>query len=211
MTAGEINKFEIFVTPLYDGFICDNGFTPDLNERKSIISQLLNGLQQLEDAIKCHNDLKPSNILYQKTNNSYSIRIADFGQCGGKGGTPGWTAPIFDKDRQPGKEDMYSVGWLILRLLCENEKLFFCLRDNFVTDTSKQWMTKFRNLAEIQFVMQMIDIDNQPTVETIINDWNQIKFKVELITSSKLISLGVHPWYLQIQYVHSRYLRIILT
>ena len=115
MTAGEIKKFEVFVTPLFDGFIGDNGFTPDLKERKSIISQLLNGLQQLKDAKKCHNDLKPSNVLYRKTNNSYSIRIADFGQCGGKGGTPGWTAPIFYRERQPGKEDMFSVGWLCLR------------------------------------------------------------------------------------------------
>ena len=89
--------------------------------------------------------------------------------------------------------------------------VFFCLRDNFVTDTSKPWMTKFRNLAEIQFIMKMINIDNQPTVETIINEWNQMKPKIKLITNSKLISLGVHPWYLQIQYVHSRYLRIILT
>ena len=136
--------------------------------------------------------------------NSYSIRIADFGQCGGKGGTPGWTAPIFHRERQPGKEDMYSVGWLILRLLCENEDLFFGLRDNYVTDTSKPWIAKFRNLAEIQFVMKMINIDNQPSVQTIINSWNQIMPKIKLITNSKLISLGVHPWYLQIQYDHSR-------
>ena len=158
--------------------------------------------RQKIDAKKCHNDIKPSNVLYKKTNNSYSIRIADFGQCGGKGGTPGWTAPIFHQDRQPGKEDMYSVGWLILRLLCGDEDLFFCLRDNFVANTSK--MAKFRNLPEIQFIMKLIDIENQSSVETILNDWNQIKFKVKLITSSKLISLGVYPWYLQIQYVHSR-------
>ena len=165
MTAGEVKKFEVFVTPLFDGFIGDTGFTPDLEERKNIITQLLNGVQQLKDAKKCHNDLKPNNVLYRKANNyfdrlavffglknSYSIRIADFGQCGGKGGTPGWTAPIFHKDRQSGKEDMYSVGWLILRLLCDDENLFFRLRDNFVPDTTKPWMAKFRSLPEIDRV-----------------------------------------------------------
>ena len=85
MSAGEVKKFEVFVTPLFDGFIGDTGFTPNLNQRKNVISQLLNGLKQLKDAKKCHNDLKPSNVLYRKTKNSYSIRIADFGRCGGKG------------------------------------------------------------------------------------------------------------------------------
>ena len=78
MTAGEVKKFEVFVTPIFDGFIGDTGFTPDLTERKSIVSQLLNGLQQLKEAKKCHNDLKPSNVLYRKANNSYLNQIAVF-------------------------------------------------------------------------------------------------------------------------------------
>ena len=52
MSAGEIKKYEVFVTPLFDGFIGDVGFAPDLQERKRIISQLLNGLQQLKKAKK---------------------------------------------------------------------------------------------------------------------------------------------------------------
>ena len=217
MTANEVKKFEVFVTPLFNGFIGDAQFDPDLDERKSIINQILNGLRKLKDAKKCHNDLKPSNVLYRKTSNSYfnrvavlfglknsySIRIADFGQCGGKGGTPGWTAPIFHQDRQPGKEDMFSVGWLVLRLLCDNENLFFCLRDNYVENTTKPWMAKFRNLPEIEFIMKMINIENQPTVETIINEWNQISSKVTLIKRSKLVDLGVPKKYLKIQYIHS--------
>ena len=53
MTASQVVKYEVFVTPLCDGFIGDAGFTPDLDERKNIITQLLNGLQQLKDANKC--------------------------------------------------------------------------------------------------------------------------------------------------------------
>ena len=204
MIAGEVKKYEVFVTPLFDGFIGDAGFSPDLRERKSIISQLLKGLQQLKNAKKCHNDIKPSNVLYRKTKKSYSILIADFGQCGGRGGTPGWTAPIFDRDRQPGKEDMFSVGWLVLRVLCDDANLFYCLRDNFVGDTTKPWMTKFRSLLEIQFVMKMINLDSQSTVEAVVNEWNQIKSNVKLIHKPKLLALGVHPYYLKLQYVHSK-------
>ena len=123
-------------------------------------------------------------------------------KCGGKGGTPGWTAPIFNKERKPGKEDMYSVGWLILKLLCDDKDLFLCLRDNFVADTSKPWMAKFRNLPEIQILLKMINIENQPTVETIIDEWNKIKSGVSLIQRSNLLSLGVPQEYLQLQYYH---------
>ena len=204
MTAGEVKKFEVFVTELFDGFIGDAGFYPNLKERKNIISQLLNGLKQLKDAKKCHNDIKPSNVLYRKTNAMYSICIADFGQCGGKGGTPGWTAPVFHQERQPGKEDMLSVGWLILRVLCDDEKLFFCLRDNFVEDTTRPWMAKFRSLPETRFVMKMLNLENQSTVELIINEWNQIKLKVTLIDRQKLIGIGVKKSDLRPQYVHSK-------
>ena len=204
MTAGEVKKFEVFVTQFCDGFIGDTNFNPDLDERKNIITQLLNGLEQLKNANKCHNDLKPSNVLYRKTNNVYSIKIADFGQCGGKGGTPGWTAPVFDRKRQPGREDMFSVGWLVLRVLCHNENLFFCLRDNFVADTTTRWMNKFRNEPEIQLVMKMLNLENQPTVEAIISEWNQIKSRVTLIDRPKLIGLGVKKMHLRLQYVHSK-------
>ena len=204
MIAGEVKKYEVFVTPLFDGFIGDAGFSPDLRERKSIISQLLKGLQQLKNAKKCHNDIKPSNVLYRKTKKSYSILIADFGQCGGRGGTPGWTAPIFDRDRQPGKEDMFSVGWLVLRVLCDDANLFYCLRDNFVDTTSSQpWMNKFRNLPEIQFIMKMINLEHQPTVEAVIREWNQIKSKVTMIERSKLIGIGVPKRELRLQYIHN--------
>ena len=114
------------------------------------------------------------------------------------------TGPVFHKERQPGKEDMLSVGWLILRILAVDESFFHCLRDNFVTDTTKPWMIKFRSLPEIEFVLQMINLENQPTVETIINEWSQISSKVTLIHRSKLVGLGVPRNYLQPQYIHSK-------
>ena len=121
MVPGEIRKFEVFTTLLYDGFICDNLFMPDVNQLRDVIDQLFSGLEQLIRADKCHNDLKPTNILYKYSNGKYSIKIGDFAQCGTQGGTPGWTAPVFLKNRNPGKEDMYSVGLIILRLLCRHQ------------------------------------------------------------------------------------------
>ena len=118
MRPTEIQKFEVFTTLLYDGYVCDNLFLPDIDQLRCIIDQLLTGLKQLMHAGKCHNDLKPTNVLYKYQNNKYIIKIGDFGQCGTQGGTPGWTAPVFIKDRQPGKEDIYSLGLVILRLLC---------------------------------------------------------------------------------------------
>ena len=117
---------------------------------------------------------------------------------------PGWTAPVFDQQRQPGKEDMFSVGWLILRVLSVNQNIFYCLRDNFVADTTKPWMASFRSLPEIEFVLKMINLENQPTVEAIINEWSQIKSSVILINRSKLVAIGVPRNYLQTQYIHSK-------
>ena len=186
MNAGEVKKFEIFVTPLFDGFIGDAGFTPDLKERKTIISQLLDGLQQLKNAKKCHNDLKPSNVLYRKMNNSYSIRIADFGQFGGKGGTPGWTAPIFYRERQPGKEDMFLVGWICLRLLCASKDLFLSLRDNYVEYVNEPWMFSFRTMIEIEFVQMMVDLNSPTSVEQIKHHRNRIRSSVHIIDINRL-------------------------
>ena len=64
MKADEVKKFEVFVTQFCDGFIGDKKFTPDLDERKIVIRQVLNGLLQLKNAKKCHNDIKPRNVLY---------------------------------------------------------------------------------------------------------------------------------------------------
>ena len=174
-------------------------FAPGLTERKNMISQLLTGLQQLTNAKKCHNDIKLRNVLYRKRNNSYSICNSDFGQCGGKGGTPGWTAPVFHRERQPGKEDMFSVGWLCLRLLCDSEELFRSLRENYVEDVDAGWMTLFRDMTEIKFINKLIDLGSQPTVQQVKNDWNQIKSSVQMIDELLLVAIGVPRRRLRLQ------------
>ena len=207
MQSGDIKKFEVFVSPLYDANINDilnDPFNyPDLGQIKYIIDQLFDGLKLLKDANVCHNDIKPRNILYRLVGNGYQIRIADFGQCNKKGGTPGWTAPIFARKRQPGKEDMFSIGLIILRLLCDDEDIFYAIRDNWV-NLSQLAKLNFNNMPEIKLVRKMINFDNQPTIQQAKEEWNLIKPQVQIITDSRLVALGVPASSLQLQYTHSR-------
>ena len=203
LIPGEIKKFEVFIYPLFDGYIGDSLFTPDTVQLREIIDQLLTGLEQLIDAGKCHNDLKPTNMLYRYQSNKYTIKISDFAQCGTQGGTPGWTAPVFLESRQPGKEDMYSLGLVILRLLCADQVIFHCLRDNFVQDTKQQWMVDFKSMAEIKFIMKMMNLDKQPTLQEIKDEWIQIKPDFKIITAQRLLQLSIPRQYLQLQYNHT--------
>ena len=210
MQPGEIRKFEVFVSVLCDGNIDDalsDPFKyPDLDQIKEIIDQLLGGLKQLKRARVCHNDIKPGNILYCLVGNKYDIRIADFGQCNKKGGTPGWTAPIFTRKRTPGKEDMFSMGLIILRVLSNDQDLFYALRDNWVNWDNLQSAAKrnFNNMPEIKLVIKMMDLDNQPSIQDAENEWKMIKSNVQTITLSRLNALGVSDRSLKLQYNHSR-------
>ena len=199
MSAGEYRNYEVFVTKLCHGYICDAKFNPTLDQTKSVIDQVIDGLEQLSTAGKTHNDLKPTNLLYLKTKTGYDIKVSDFGQAGKRGGTPGWTAPEFFNERQPGKEDIYSVGWVCLRLLCESKELFLSLRDNYVEDTNASWMTRFRNMPEIDFVYKLVALDSPPTVQQVQDQWKRIRSSVQMIDMSRLRDIGVPKSSLQLQ------------
>ena len=207
MLPGEIRKFEVFVSVLCDGNIDDalsDPFKyPDLDQIKEIIDQLLGGLKQLKRARVCHNDIKPGNILYCLVGNKYDIRIADFGQCNRKGGTPGWTAPIFARKRKPGKEDMFSMGLIILRLLCEDKYIFYALRDDWV-NLSQSARQNLNNMPEMKLVLKMMNLNNQPTITDTEIEWKKIKSSVQTITVSRLNTLGVPTSSMQLEYYQSR-------
>ena len=209
MQPDQIKKFEVFVTPLYDGNLNDalgDPFNlPDLDQIRDIVDQLFDGLKQLKQADVCHNDIKPANILYRLVGNKFEIRVADFGQCNKRGGTPGWTAPIFARDRQPGKEDMFSMGMIILRVLCENQNLFYALRDNWVSSYLPPSVKRsFNNLPEIKLAKKMMNLDNKLTIEDAKYEWELIKPNIQIIEQSRLVALGVPADSLQLQYTHSR-------
>ena len=210
MTAGETVNFEVFITDLCDGSICDQNFNPTLEETKNVIDQLIDGLEQLFNAGKTHNDLKPTNVLYLKTTDRYDIKVSDFGQAGKRGGTPGWTAPVFLRERQPGREDIYSIGWIILRLLCVSKELFLSLRDNYVEDVNESWCSRFRSMIEIEFIYKLVDFNSPPTIQQVKDNWNQIRSSVRRIDISRLQDIGVPRNSLRLQLERPRYLCLTL-
>ena len=172
LTADEIYRnYEVFVTHLCHGYICDSKFNPTINQTKDVIDQVIAGVEQLLAARKVHNDLKPTNLLYLKTANGYDVKISDFGQAGKMGGTPGWTAPVFLEERKPGREILYSAGLVILRLLCESKELFQSIRGNYI-GIKHLWLSRFRGLIKINFVMKLLDLDAPLTVQQVKTDWS---------------------------------------
>ena len=194
--AGENRNYEVFVTKLCHGYICDANFNPTLAQTKNVIDQVIDGLEQLSKAGKTHNDIKPKNLLYLNTATGYDIKLSDFGQAGKMGGTPGWTAPVFLQERQPGREDIYSAGLVILRLLCESKELFQSLRDNYV-GVAPAWLSRFRGMTEINFVMKLVDLEAPLPVQQIKNEWSLIKPSVRMISRQRLLRLGVPPVFLK--------------
>ena len=95
------------------------------------------------------------------------------------------------------------MGLIILRLLCDKKDLFYALRDNWV-EFSEETKRNFNNIPEINLVRKMMNFDNQPTIQEAENDWKLIKSSVQMITESRLNSLGVPASSLQLQYNHSR-------
>ena len=199
LTTGEYRNYEVFVTPLCHGYVCDANFCPTMNQTKDVIDQVIAGVKQLFAAGKTHNDLKPTNLLYLKTNTGYDIKVSDFGQAGKSGGTPGWTAPVFHRSRESVKEDIYSVGWICLRLLCESKELFLSLRNSYVEDVTKQWMTDFGHMNEINFVSKMVGLKTPLTIHQVKYHWNQIRSSVRMIDISRLQKFGVPSRYLRVQ------------
>ena len=170
----------------------------DLYEAKSICDQVLDGLQQLEKSIKCHNDLKPENVLYNidLDTEEYEIKFCDFGTEGRTGGTPGWTWPKFMSPRQPGKSDVYSARLLILYLMCESEEVFYSIRNNYV-ENGQLWLPVFRKIPLIKLVIKMINLEL--SVQESRDQWEQISDSVQKISKEYLMSIGVPASCLKLQ------------
>ena len=162
-----------------------------MDQTIDVIDQVIAAAGQLSAAKKIHNDIKPTNLLYLKSETGYEIKLSDFGQAGKMGGTPGWTAPVFHRRRQSGKEDFFSVGWVCLRLLCKSKELFLSLRDNYVEDTNAPWMTAFHGLLEIEFVYKLVNLNLTPTIEQVNDHWKRIRSSVQMIDISRLLAIGV--------------------
>ena len=141
----------------------------------NMIRQLLNIVELLEAVNICHNDVKPSNLLYVKTvtngKTSIELKLSDFGMSDRSGGTAGWSPHNFTDERKPG-DDIYSFGLIILYVICEKNDLFYIIRDSFLADHSidgspEPLINAFRNLPEIKIILQMIDVKTTPKIQNI--------------------------------------------
>ena len=183
-----MKKYDVFVFELCEGNIskknekdssqgkCSTKKEFTVTQAVDICKQLLEGLKQLEESGKCHNDLKPGNVLFKTTNEKYDngdakivIKISDFGTAGRSGGTPGWTWPRFISKREPGRSDMYSTGLLVLYVMCESRQLFYRLRDNYIY-SSELWLERFRKDPLIELIVDMMSL--KPSVQQCIQRWD---------------------------------------
>ena len=119
---------------LYDKLKSKHKFTID--ETKTIMSCLVEGLAHMHSKFIMHRDLKPENILF-KNKDSFEVVIADLGLASRSDipeylfvrcGTPGFVAPevINIKDLKTTYDpicDMYSVG-LIFHILLMGKSPF---------------------------------------------------------------------------------------
>ena len=188
LKPNEIKKYDVYVVEQMEGNIREMEVIDDSNVGSMII-QLLDGLSQLEKASKSHNDINPKNVLY-KLNEEFEVKlkISDFGRCDRSGGTPGWTAPIFQSQRIAGKSDMYSIALVILYILCDSAKMFYWLRDNYIESGNTVWLKKFQNWPEITLVMKMMNLSNQPTVKECKEKWTEVleSEQFEMITKERM-------------------------
>ena len=156
---------------LCDGSLKDHEELAREFGRDNIIKQLLDMAELLQaDFDGCHNDVKPSNILYVKTvtngKTSLELKLSDFGMSDRWGGTPGWSPHNFTDERKPG-DDIYSFGLIILYVLCEKNDLFYIIRDSFLDGFFKPQINNFRNLPEIKIILRMIDVETTPDIKNI--------------------------------------------
>ena len=208
--AGETTKFDVFVTEKCEGNsttykkVDTNTYSKSFT---SVISQLIEGLDSLRQANIVHNDLKPGNILYKTTyvdedELAVQIKISDFGSVGKLVGTPGWTAPTFMSDKSRCFEsDMYSMGLVILYVLCESDDLFYAIRDNFIVGDklSTKWLANFRRFPEIQLILKMMNVDRPLTILACQREWNSISDYARIISKERLDKIGVPEEYQVIQ------------
>ena len=208
MSKDETRQFEVFVTKLCDGNLKKCMKEPlENHHRLSIINQLLDTVITLKRRNKQHNDVKPGNVLYEKKrlDSAFEIKtkLADFGICNRSGGTPGWSPPNFTIRQKSG--DVYSVGLVILFVLCEDASLFYAIRDNFIQPDKpnyrieEQVLIAFRKLPEIKLIRQMIHPVKTVSLNECKKQWQSLLKTLEIITRQRLIDLGIPAGYLKLQ------------
>mgnify|MGYP001777927094 FL=1 len=144
-----------------DEFVATN---PTLDERKSVLNDILDGMDYLHHRGIIHNDLKPDNII---VNGNKAARIIDFGFSasadsaykGYIGGSDGYTAPeILNGTGSAGTtSDIFTLGRLI-NLIFGGRKYVHIARRCSQTDPSE----RPRNIQALRALIKRRD--RQPVI-----------------------------------------------
>ena len=194
---------------------------------KWIIYQIAFGLYTLHYNNMIHNDIKPSNILFDGGGGIY---ICDFDSMCYKGEksssfTRLYTAPEFlldDNIIRDEKSDMWSLGVIILELLCKKPNYFKI--DDVQKSEKKEGNYKEENNKQLKYLISNFEINEKISNEElnkIINDNNsskeyEFKFKNDFINNenieamnliSNLLVLNKNKRYSAEQVLNSKYLQ----
>ncbi len=110
----------------YIGFVLEYADMGNINEnvnyfynnKRNVLSEILSGLQHLHNNNIIHGDLKPSNILLLKSNNSVKVKLSDYETLHlkyQKQLTPEYAPPEW-KQNKTKQYDIWSVGCIIYQL-----------------------------------------------------------------------------------------------
>ena len=90
----------------------------DLEAACGVAGVLADAVAAVHDADIVHGDLKPDNVVAERVSLPPSLRVVDFGEAGGEGGTPAYAAPErFQGGAGTAASDVYSLGLIIWELL----------------------------------------------------------------------------------------------
>ena len=208
----------------------DKIYLENKNFIKWIIYQIAFGLYTLHYNNMIHNDIKPSNILFDRGGGIY---ICDFGSMSYKGEksssfTRLYTAPEFlldDNIIRDEKSDMWSLGVIILELLRKKPNYFKI--DDVQKSEKKEGNYKEENNKQLKYLISNFGINEKISNEElnkIINDNNsskeyEFKFKNDFINNenieamnliSNLLVLNKNKRYSAEQVIKSDYLKVHL-
>ena len=91
---------------------------------------------------------------------------------------------------------MYSIGLLMLYVMCDSDDLFYSIRHNIV-ETGEPWLLNFRETPVVKLVMQMMNLEL--TVKECFSRWERISEKVERLSKCYFASHGVDTTWLEFQ------------
>ena len=163
---------------------------------KWIIYQIAFGLYTLHNNNIIHNDIKPENILI---NDEGGINICDFGSMCYKGEksssfTRQYTAPEFlldDNIIRDEKSDMWSLGVIILELLCKKPNYFKI--DDVQKSEKMEYNHKEENNKQLKYLISNFGIKENISNEElnkIINDNNSKEKYIILLNKDEIDTIN---------------------